>query len=164
LTSHSRSAADDASKVEQAHAAIGGFLVRCSALEFRIGQFIARWFCSNEKQKFLSYVLHSMPFAQKRQVVEERLTAFHPDPEALRSVMEEAASVFERRDLVASGLLSRLRGGDYCIKSFSGARFLSEAGGRDILPIASLAEWSERATRLSDQLVGHGERLTDRAS
>lgn len=164
MTNGSRTALDDISRVEQAHAAIGGFLVRCSALDFRVGQLIARWFCSNEKQKFLSYVLHSMSFAHKRQVVEERLAAYHPEPEALRATMAEAAAVFERRDLVASGLLSRLRGGDYCIKSFSGARFVSEAGGTDILPVADLPEWSERATRLSEQVVGHGDRLTDHAS
>jgi hypothetical protein len=159
-----RAALDEPAKVEQAHAAIGGFLVRCSALDFRTGQLIARWFCSNEKQRFLSYVLHSMSFAQKRQVIEERLTSYHPEPEALRDTMNEAAAVFQRRDLVASGLLSRLRGGDYCIKSFSGARFVTDAGAKDVLPIASLAEWSERATRLSEQVVGHGDRLTDHAS
>ena len=56
-----------------AHAAIGGFIVRCSLLDFRVSQFMARWFCAHEKQKFLSYTLKAMPLAQKRQVIEERL-------------------------------------------------------------------------------------------
>lgn len=163
MTDNVSAASNEALKVEQAHAAIGGFLVRCSALDFRAGQLIARWFCSDEKQKFLSYVLHSMDFPHKRQVIEERLTNYHSNPEALRQTVEEIATVFERRDLVASGLLSKMRGGEYCIKSFSSARFLSEAAGRDILPVAALPELSEHATRLTEQLVAHGDRLADRA-
>lgn len=164
MTDNVRAASEEALRVEQAHAAIGGFLVRCSALDFRVGQLIARWFCSEDKQKYLSYVLHSMAFPQKRQVIEDRLTSYHPEPEALRHTMGEIAGVFERRELVASGLLSKLRGGEYCIKSFSGARFLSEAAGRDILPISALPELSERATRLTEQLVASSDRLADRAS
>ena len=156
--------AQEAAKVEEAHAAIGGFLARCPALDFRVAQLIARWFCSGDKQNYLSYVLHGMPFPRKREVVEERLTTYHPNAEALRATLSEIGALFERRDLAATGLLSKLRGGDYCIKSFSGARFLSDAGGKDILPVSTLPELSERATRLAEQIVAHGDQLADRAA
>lgn len=29
-----------------AHAAIGGFMARCSLLDYRVSQFVARWFCA----------------------------------------------------------------------------------------------------------------------
>ena len=72
-------------EIEKAHALIGGFIVRCSALEFRASQLIARWFCADTKGKYLSYVLHGMSFTQMQQIIEERLSAYHPEPLATRS-------------------------------------------------------------------------------
>lgn len=144
-----------------AHAAIGGFIARCSLLDYRVSQFMARWFCRHDKQKFLSYTLKAMPFAEKRQVIEERLTNWHKDPEALRTAMAEAAAVLERRNLVARGLLSRRSTGNLCVKSFSGARFISEEGAIDIIDIADLAVWSERASELTERLMALGLGLTD---
>jgi hypothetical protein len=146
-----------------AHAAIGGFVARCSLLDYRVSQFMARWFCSQDKQKFLSYTLKAMPFAEKRQVIEERLAHWHKDPDALRVTMADVAAVLERRNLVASGVLSRRSSGALCIKSFSGARFISEEGGIDILNIDDLAGWSERATELTERLITLGLGLKDRA-
>lgn len=150
-------------EMQAAHAAIGGFIARCSLLDYRVSHFVARWFCSNEKQKFLSYTLKAMPFSQKRQVVEERLSNWHREPERLRSTMAEIAAVLERRDLVASGVLSRRTSGALCLKSFSGARFISEPDAIDIIDIAELGAWSERATELSERLLGLGLGLTDQA-
>lgn len=154
----------DEAEVKSAHSTIGGFIARCSALDYRTGQLIARWFCTGDKQRYLSYVLHSMPFEQKRQIVEERLTRYHASPSDVRAAMKEVAAVIARRDLVASGLLSRFPGGGYCIKSFSGARFLDEPGEEDIIGIEALPEWSERATRLSEQLIAIGDQLAERAA
>lgn len=150
-------------EMHAAHAAIGGFIVRCSLLEYRVSQFVARWFCSHEKQKFLSYTLKAMPFNQKRQVIEERLSNWHKDPVALRAVMADIAAVLERRNLVASGLLSRRSSGTLCIKSFSGARFISDESAIDILDAAELAPLSERATELSEQLITLGLSLREPA-
>lgn len=136
-----------------AHAAIGGFIARCSLLDYRVSQLMARWFCSDEKQKFLSYTLKAMPFTEKRQIIEERLTNWHKDPQALRSAMAEIAAVLERRNLVARGVLSRSSSGALRIKSFSAARFISEEGAIDILDLAELATWSERANELSERVV-----------
>ena len=145
-----------------AYAAIGGFIVRCSLLDFRVSQFMARWFCAHEKQKFLSYTLKAMPLAQKRQVIEERLSNWHQEPESLRAAMDEIAVVLERRDLVVSGVLSRRSSGALCIKSFSGARFISEEGAIDILDVSELDAWSERATELSsERLIALGRGLRD---
>jgi hypothetical protein len=146
-----------------AHAAIGGFVARCSLLDYRVSQFMARWFCAQEKQKFLSYTLKAMPFAEKRQVIEERLTAWHADPAALRKAMGEIASVLERRALVANGVLSRRSSGALCIKSFSGARFLSDPGAIDIVDVADLAQLSECASELSERMVALALGLNDRA-
>lgn len=157
-------ASEDEAEVQSAHSTVGGFIARCSALDYRTGQLIARWFCTGDKQKYLSYVLHSMPFEQKRQIVEERLTRYHPAPEDVRATMTEVAAVIARRDLVASGLLSRFPGGGYCIKSFSGARFLDDPGEEDIIAIDALPEWSERATRLAERLIGIGDQLAERAA
>src|SRR5690606_32194508 len=104
-----------------------------------------------DKQKFLSYTLKAMPFPEKRQVIEERLTNWHQEPDALRATMADIASVLERRNLVASGVLSRRSSGALCIKSFSGARFLSEPGAIDIIDISELASLSEQATELSER-------------
>lgn len=150
-------------EMRAAHAAIGGLIARCSLLDYRVSQFIARWFCAHEKQKFLSYTLRAMPFAEKRQVIEERLTGWHKEPAALRSAMADIAAVFERRNLVASGVLSRRSSGDLCIKSFSGARIISEDGAIDIIDIANLAQWSERASELSERLIALGLGLKDTA-
>jgi len=147
--------------MRDAHAAIGGFIARCSLLDYRVSQFVARWFCAQEKQKFLSYTLKAMPFAEKRQVIEERLTNWHKDPEALRTALTEIAAVLERRNLVASGVLSRRSTGALCIKSFSGARFISDEGAIDIIDIADLAGWSDRASELSERMVALGLGLTD---
>jgi hypothetical protein len=150
-------------EMSAAHAAVGGFIVRCSLLDHRVSQFVARWFCAHEKQKFLSYTLKAMPFAEKRQVIEERLTNWHNDPEALRSAMAEVAAVLERRNLVANGVLSRRSSGALCIKSFSAARFISEKEAIDILSVADLAAWSERASELAERLIALGLGLRDAA-
>lgn len=144
-----------------AHAAIGGFIARCSLLDYRVSQFMARWFCGHEKQKFLSYTLKAMAFTEKRQVIEERLTKWHRDPASLRLAMFEVAAVLERRNLVVSGVLSRRSSGALCIKSFSGARFISDEGAIDILDIADLAALSERASELSERLIALGMRLDE---
>jgi len=143
-------------EMRDAHAAIGGFIARCSLLDYRVSQFVARWFCSHDKQKFLSYTLKAMPFAEKRQVIEERLTNWHKDPEALRSAMSEIGRVIERRNLVARGVLSRSSSGKLCIKSFSGARIISEPGAIDVLDISELGLWSERSTELAERIVTLG--------
>lgn len=150
-------------EMRAAHAAIGGFIARCSLLDYRVSQFMARWFCTQEKQKFLSYTLKAMPFAEKRQVIEERLANWHDDPDALRAAMAEVCCVLERRNLVASGVLSRRSSGALCIKSFSGARFISDEGAIDILDIGDLAVWSERASELSERLIALGLGLRDAA-
>ena len=144
-----------------AHAEIGGFIARCSLLDYRVGQFVARWFCANEKQKFLAYTLRPMPFAEKRQVIEERLLGWHGDPVALRQAMSEVAAVFERRNLVSTGLLSRRSNGALCIKSFSAARLISERDAVDIIDITDLGAWSEKATELSERLFALGQDLRE---
>ena len=151
-------------EMRDAHAEIGGFIARCSLLDYRVSQFIARWFSSHEKQKFLSYTLKAMPFAEKRQVIEERLTNWHKDSEALRAAMSEIAAVVERRNLVATGVLSRRSSGILCIKSFSGARIISDEGGIDIIEIAELAGWSEKASELAERLIALGLGLRDTAN
>jgi hypothetical protein len=151
--------ADD--EMRGAHAELGGFIARCSLLDYRVSQFIARWFSSHDKQKFLSYTLKAMPFAEKRQVIEERLTNWHKDAGGLRAAMAEIAAVFERRNLAATGVLSRRSTGTLCIKSFSGARIISEAGAIDIIEIAELAAWSERASELGERLIALGAGLRD---
>lgn len=117
-------------EMQAAHGAIGRLIARCALLDYRVSQFVARWFCAHDKQKFLSYTLKkAMPFAQRRQVIEERLANWHQDPSTLRAAVAEVSAVLERRDLVASGVLSRRSSGVLCIKSFSGARFISEQWG-----------------------------------
>jgi hypothetical protein len=143
---------------EQAHAIVGGFILRCSVLNYRAGQMIAHWFCTDEREKFLSYVAHSIDFQKKKDIVAERLTTYHPAAADLKSVMEQAAEVMQRRDLVAAGLLSGPPEGPFFIKSFSAARFLRAEGQRDILPVAEIPAWSAKAVALSEDLV----RLTDR--
>ena len=150
-------------EMRAAHAAIGGFIARCSLLDYRVSQFMARWFCTQEKQKFLSYTLKAMPFTEKRQVIEERMANWHNDAPALRGAMAEVSAVLERRNLVASGVLSRRSSGALCIKSFSGARFISEEGAIDIIEIAELPIWSERASELSERLIALGLGLRDAA-
>jgi hypothetical protein len=140
-------------EMRNAHAEIGGFIARCSLLDYRVSQFIARWFCGQDKQKFLSYTLKAMPFLEKRQVIEERLTNWHKDPTALRGAITEISAVLERRTLVASGVLSRRSSGALCIKSFSGARIISDAGAIDIIDIAELPKWSEHARELSERII-----------
>jgi len=150
-------------EMRAAHAAIGGFIARCSLLDYRVSQFIARWFCMNDKQKFLSYTLNAMPFGEKRQVVEERLANWHRDPVGLHEAMAQIAAALERRNLVASGVLSRRSSGALCIKSFSGARLISEEGAIDIIGIDDLAAWSEKASELSERLIALGLGLRDSA-
>lgn len=149
--------------INDAHEAIGGFVARCSLLDYRVSQFIARWFASQNKQKFLSYTLKAMPFTEKRQVIDERLTAWHQDPDGLRSAMAEIAAVFERRTLVATGVLSRRSSGTLCIKSFSGARIISDADAVDIVDVADLAGWSEKANELAERLLALSKLLRDSA-
>lgn len=148
-------------EMHAAHTAIGGFVARCSLLDYRVSQFMARWFCAHEKQKFLSYTLKAMPFAEKRQVIEERLTNWHKQPDHLRAAMAEVSAVLERRNLVASGVLSRRSSGALCIKSFSGARFISDAGAIDIINVDELAGWSEKASELAERMVALGLGLTE---
>jgi hypothetical protein len=148
-------------EMQAAHAAIGGFVARCSLLDYRVSQFVARWFCARDKQKFLSYTLRAMDFSARRQVIEERLTGWHRDPDALRKAMAEIATVIERRNLVVVGVLSRRSSGVLCIKSFSGARILSEVGAIDILDIVELSTWSERASELAERLIALGLGLRD---
>lgn len=150
-------------EMRAAHAAIGGFVARCSLLDYRVSQFVARWFCAHDKQKFLSYTLKAMPFAEKRQVIEERLSQWHKDPVALREAMREVAQVLELRNLVANGVLSRRSSGALCIKSFSAARFISAPDAIDIVDIADLDSLSERASELSERLIALGLQLTDAA-
>lgn len=150
-------------EMSEAHAAIGGFVARCSLLDYRVSQFMARWFCAQDKQKFLSYTLKAMSFTEKRQVIEERLTNWHKDPEALRAAMTEIAAVLERRNLVASGVLSRRSKGALCIKSFSGARFISDEGAIDIINVDALAALSEKASELAERMVALGQGLKDSA-
>jgi hypothetical protein len=150
-------------EMHAAHAAIGGFIARCSLLDYRVSQFIARWFCMHEKQKFLAYTLRAMPFAARREVIEERLGNWHKDPAALRATLAEIAAVLERRNLVASGVLSRRSSGVLCIKSFSGARIISEPDAIDIVDIAELCGWSEQASELSERLIALGLGLSDLA-
>lgn len=151
-------------RMQAAHAAMGGFIARCSLLDYRVSQFMARWFCTQEKQKFLSYTLKAMPFPEKRQVIEERLTNWHKSPDALRATMADVAAVLERRNLVANGVLSRRSTGALCIKSFSGARFISDEGAIDIIEIDTLERWSEIASELTERMVALGRELTDRAT
>ena len=143
-------------EMQLAHAAIGGFVVRCALLDYRVSQFMARWFCAHEKQKFLAYTLKAMPFPEKRQVIEERLANWHEDPSALRAAVQEIAAVLERRNLVASGVLSRRSSGTLCIKSFSGARFISDEGAIDIIDVTDLAGLSEKASELAERLMSLG--------
>lgn len=150
-------------EMHAAHAAIGGLVARCSLLDYRVSQFMARWFCAQEKQKFLSYTLKAMPFTEKRQVIEERLTNWHKDAGALRSVLFEIAGVLERRNLVANGVLSRRSSGALCIKSFSGARFISDEGAIDIIAIGDLVSLSEKASELAERMVALGRGLEDAA-
>lgn len=156
---------DDAdAQMQAAHAAVGKFIARCALLDYRLSQFIARWFCSHDKQKFLSYTLRAMPFPEKRQVIEERLVNWHCDPDALRGAIGEIAGVLERRNLVANGVLSRRSSGRLCIKSFSGAKIISDDGAVDILDIDELDQWSERAHELTDRLLSLGLGLQDAAN
>ena len=100
------SVALDSDPVEQAHAIVGGFILRCSVMNYRAGQMIAHWFCSDEREKTLSYVTHSIDFKQKRDIVVERVSRFHTAAAEMVSVMEEADRVMQRRDLSVHGLLS----------------------------------------------------------
>lgn len=150
-------------EMRAAHAAIGGFIARCSLLDYRVSQFMARWFCAHDKQKFLSYTLRAMAFAEKRQVIEERLSHWHDDPTALLAAMVEIGAVLERRNLVASGVLSRRSSGALCIKSFSAALFISDEGAIDILNIADLSKWSEKASELAERMVALGLGLRESA-
>lgn len=94
-----------------------------------------------------------MPFPEKRQVIEERLTNWHTDPVSLRTAMAEIAMVLERRNLVARGVLSRRSSGALCIKSFSGARFFTDEGAIDVINLSDLDSWSARASELCERLI-----------
>jgi len=150
-------------EMRDAHAAIGGFIARCSLLDYRVSQFIARWFCAHDKQKFLAYTLRAMPFAEKRQVIEERLIKWHADPAALRAAMAEIAAVLEHRNLIACGVLSRRSSGTLCIKSFSAARFLSDEGAIDIIDTVELAPLSATASELAERMIALASGLSEAA-
>jgi hypothetical protein len=144
--------------IDQAHAVVGGFVLRCSLMNYRAGQMIAHWFCTDEREKQLSYVVHNMDFRLKRDIVIERLSRHHPAANELRSAMDEAERIMQRRDLAAQGLLSGPPQGPFFLKSFSAGRFLRGDGESDILDVAEIPQWSMRATAISEELV----RLTDR--
>ncbi len=148
----------DVTTAEQAHEVVGGFILRCSVMNYRTGQMIAHWFCSDEREKLLSYVVHNIDFKAKRDIVIERVTRYHPAADELVALINDADKVMQRRDLAVHGLLSGAPGGPYSIKSFSAARFLRSDGEHDILPVAELPMWSAKATSISEELV----RLTDR--
>jgi hypothetical protein len=143
---------------EQAHAVVGGFILRCSVLNYRAGQMIAHWFCTDEREKFLSYVAHSIDFQKKKDIVAERLTRYHPAAAELKAAMGAADEVMQRRDLVVGGLLSGPPEGPFFVKSFSAARFLRGEGQRDVLPVAEIPAWSAKAVSISEEIV----RLTNR--
>lgn len=140
---------------EEAQELVGHFIVHCSLLDYRAGQLIARWFLSDDKLKYLSYVLHPMAFEEKKNVIVERLAEYHTRPHELRAVTEEAGLVMQRRRLVGRGLLSTVEG-RFCIKSFSASRFLTMAGEDDIIMIDELPEWSARARLAGERLVELG--------
>lgn len=137
----------------QAHELIGGFVVHCSLMDFRAGQLIARWFCSGDNLRYLSYVLHGMNFEQKKQILAERISGYLPIKHELMLAIAEADRVMQRRELVTHGLLSMSDDNEYCIKSFSAVRFLHDEGEEDILPLSALPEWSERAKAAGEKLV-----------
>ena len=58
-------------------------------------------------------------------------------------------------------MVSRRSLGALCIKSFSGARFISHEGAIDIVNIADLAGWSEKASELAERMVALGLELKD---
>jgi hypothetical protein len=147
-----------AETVEQAHEIIGGFVVRCAVMNYRASQMIAHWFCTDDRERYLSYVTQTIGFQKKKDIVAERLTRYHPAAAELRSIMAEADEIMERRDLAVSGLLSGAPGGPFFVKSFSAGRFITEAGARDVLPVAEIPAWSNRAVKVAEELV----RLTDR--
>jgi hypothetical protein len=144
--------------IDQAHAIIGGFILRCSVMNYRAGQMIAHWFCTDEREKQLSYVTHNMDFRLKRDIVIERLSRYHPAANELMQAMNEAELIMQRRDLAVQGLLSGPPHGPFYIKSFSAGRFLKGEGETDVLAVAEIPDWSNRVTALSEALV----RLTDR--
>lgn len=145
--------------LDDAHAMIGGFILRCSVLNYRAGQMIAHWFCRDERERQLSYVLHNLDFRQKRDVVIERLSRHHPAAEELMAAMDEAEKIMQRRDLAIHGLLSGPPNGPFLIKSFSAARFLRGEGETDILPVSELEAWSMKATAIAEELVRLADRL-----
>ena len=148
-----------------AHAIIGAFMVHCSLLEYRVSQLIARWFCTDDKQKYLSYVLHGMTFGQMKPIVVERLARYHPDPSEINAVMSAIEPIIERRNLVTSGLLTRPRGEvGYCVRSFSGGRILTAPDADDIILVNELPQWTQRAIELADSLIELGMQLRGRAS
>jgi hypothetical protein len=138
---------------ERAHEVIGGFLVRCSLMNYRAAQMIATWFSEDERFKPLTYVMHDLPFANKRDVVALRLTADHPEAEALRTVMREADEIMQRRDLVAQGLLSSNGAGVFTIKSHSASKFLRDTDALDILPVDEIPSWSARAVTVCEEIL-----------
>jgi len=148
---------------EQAHEIIGGFLVRCSLMNYRSGQMIARWFSEDERFKPLGYVMHNLSFSHKKDVVALRLTTGHPEADAVRAVMEEADAIMQRRDLVANGLLSGGPKGSFSIKSHSAARFLMGSGEVDILPVSEIPAWSARAVAASEEIVRLADFMKGRA-
>lgn len=131
---------------------IGHFVVHCSLMDYRAGQFIARWFLDGDKLKYLSYVLHAMDFEEKRNLIAERMIEYFPNQDELRSLAREAELIMQRRNLVTRGLLSAIDG-EFCIKSFSASRFLSASEGDDIIFVARLPDWSARARAVADRFV-----------
>lgn len=144
--------------IDEAHAVIGGFILRCSLMNYRAGQMIAHWFCTDEREKQLSYVTHNIDFRMKRDIVIERLSRYHPAANELMAAMDTAERIMQRRDLAVHGLLSGPPRGPFFIKSFSAARFLRGENEKDVLPVVEIPQWSTRATAISEELV----RLTDR--
>jgi hypothetical protein len=165
MTSMTAEMADTATLVdtaESAHAVMGGFLARCSLMNYRAAQMIATWFSEDDRFKPLTYVMHDLPFANKRDVVALRLTADHPEADALRAVIEEADRIMQRRDLVAHGLLSSNGGGVFQIKSHSAGKFLRDTEAPDILAIDELRAWSARAVTACEEMLRLAELMRRR--
>jgi hypothetical protein len=139
------------SDLDHAYAVVGGFIARCSLMDYRAGQMIARWF-TGEAANFrqLGYVMHDLPFRQKRDVMTARLTAFHPEADALTAVMAEAELIMQRRDLALNGLLGPDRRLGFAIKSHSASRYILD--GDDILPVSEIPEWSARAVTATEEI------------
>ena len=106
-------------EMRAAHTAIGGLIARCSLLDYRVSQFIARWFCAHEKQKFLSYTLRAMPFAglgyhspnmEISQAQRMARSAHHAGSIDLEKCSQLSPGVAAAKPICAQGQVSAARG------------------------------------------------------